>query len=133
MLLVVDANELFSAMIARGKALDLFFHNDIELISPSFIIEEFEKYYEEIADKSGFSVEETISFFLLLLPQIKFVNGEEYFSFLPRATEISPDPKDVHYFAIALKFNCPIWSEERKLKEQKHVEVITTKELLGRI
>lgn len=129
MLLVVDANELFSAMIARGRMLDLLFHSEIELVSPSFIVKEFEKYYKEIAEKSGFSEGETLSFFALLLPQIKFINEKEYASFLSEATKISPDPNDTHYFALALKLNCPIWSEEKKLKEQQKVKILTTKEL----
>ena len=132
MLLVVDANELFSAMIARGKTLDLFFHPEIELISPSFIVTEFEKYYKEIAEKSGFSEEETLSFFVLLLPQITFVHEKGYTSFLSEARKVSPDPNDIHYFALALKLNCFLWSEERKLGEQKKVAVLSTKELLKR-
>lgn len=130
MLLVIDANELFSAMIARGKTLDLIFHSEIELVSPSFIVQEFEKYYKEIAEKSEFSEEETLSFFVLLLPQITFINEKEYAPFLSEAAKISPDPNDTHYFALALKLNCSLWSEERKFKEQQKVKILTTKELL---
>ncbi|MBI2631659.1 hypothetical protein HYW75_01515 [Candidatus Pacearchaeota archaeon] len=38
MLLVVDANELFSAMIARKKTLELFYNSKLELVAPGFIV-----------------------------------------------------------------------------------------------
>jgi len=44
MLPVVDANELFAAVIARGKALNLFFDGRLELVSPRFILDEFREH-----------------------------------------------------------------------------------------
>ena len=43
---------------------------------------------------------------------------------------ISPDADDTAYIALALHLNCPIWSNDKKLKKQDKVKVITTKELL---
>ncbi|MEK6968674.1 MAG: PIN domain-containing protein [Nanoarchaeota archaeon] len=45
------------------------------------------------------------------------------------AKKISPDPDDVAYFALALYLGCPIWSNDKRLKEQNKVRIITTKEL----
>jgi len=35
------------------------------------------------------------------------------------------------YFALALKFNCPVWSEEKLLKKQLFVKVLNTFELFN--
>jgi len=41
----------------------------------------------------------------------------------------TPDPDDMAYFALALKLNCAIWSNDKKLKEQDKVKVYNTHEL----
>jgi predicted nucleic acid-binding protein len=42
-----------------------------------------------------------------------------------------PHLKDVEYFALALKLDCPIWSNEKAFKKQSRVKVISTKELIS--
>ena len=64
------------------------------------------------------------------IPQIKLFPIEEFLLFLPRAKEICPDRDDVAYFALALKLRCPLWSNDKKLKEQSTVAVLSTKEFL---
>jgi len=131
MLLVVDANELFAAVIARGVALDLFFDGRLELVSPRFILDEFREHRPEIVKKSGLSEGDVSSFLLLLSPKIRFFETEEFKEFLPEAKRISPDPNDVEYFGLALKLNCPIWSEDGELKRrQSTVKVFSTAELI---
>lgn len=51
-------------------------------------------------------------------------------SHLEEASKISPDSDDVVYFALALKFDCSIWSNDKRLKEQPAVKILTTEELL---
>lgn len=61
----------------------------------------------------------------------EFVPLEELKEFRDRAESVCPDPKDIPYFALALKLGCPIWSNERKLKEgQSVVNVFSTEDLL---
>jgi len=46
------------------------------------------------------------------------------------AEQISPDPDNVQYLAVAFSLCCAIWSNDRDLKEeQDRVVVITTEEL----
>ena len=130
MIVVVDANELFAALISRRRTLDLFFISSLEFVSPNFIIEEFEKHKKEIVNKSKLTSEEVDYFRMLISSKIKFYDVEEYSDFLPVAKKISPDPNDEDYFALALKLNAPIWSQDKKLKEQKEVKVYNTKEIL---
>lgn len=44
--------------------------------------------------------------------------------------QISPDPDDVEYLAVALSLDCAIGSKDRDLKEKQfRVVVVTTEEL----
>lgn len=130
MLLVVDANALFAASIKGGPTGELFFSEKLELVTPEFIFEEFAKHKPELIEKSHRSSEEFEIFFSVLLECVKSVPLEELKEFREKAESVCPDPKDVPYFALALKFGCAIWSNEKKLKEQSEVKVFSTEELL---
>jgi len=68
----------------------------------------------------------------LLTVTITFVDSVEYSGFLARAIELSPDPDDVDFFGLALKLECPIWSEDRRMGHgQCQVKVFSTRELVG--
>jgi len=43
---------------------------------------------------------------------------------------VSPDINDVLYLALALKLNCPVWSNDRKLKNQNAVRIYSTQEII---
>ncbi len=131
MLLVVDANELFSALISRGKTLELFFSKGITLASPDFIFSEFKEHIFEISKKAGLDKEKLNSFLMIITQRIQFFSVEEFSSFLLEAKNICPDKDDIEYFALALKLRCPIWSEDKKLRNQNKVEIISTRELVG--
>ncbi|MBS3175821.1 hypothetical protein J4457_01145 [Candidatus Woesearchaeota archaeon] len=50
-------------------------------------------------------------------------------SYFDDAENLTPDPDDMAYFAIALRLNCAIWSNDKKLKEQNKIKVYHTHEL----
>ena len=62
MLLVVDANVVFSVLIKGGKTLDIFVLNRankrFEFVAPEFLMVEVEKHARETIKKSGLSIEE---------------------------------------------------------------------------
>jgi predicted nucleic acid-binding protein len=60
---------------------------------------------------------------------------DDFKKFWSTAEEISPDPDDVVYFAVALAHRCPIWTNDRALKNQRKVKILSTRdlaELLGK-
>ena len=130
MLIVSDANELFGALISRSKTLDLFLDKSLEIVCPEFILYEFNKHKHSISEKSGLTEKDLFLFLFLISPRIKFFKTEEFKDFLKEAKSISPDPNDVEYLALALKLNCPLWSEDKSLKGQNKVKVLTTSELI---
>jgi len=111
MLLVVDANVVFSVLIKGGKTLDIFILNRankrFEFIAPEFLMVEVEKHTIEILQKTGLSSEELENVLEFLEKEIEFVSFIDFAEYYEEAEKISPDPNDVQYFALALKLINP--------------------------
>lgn len=120
-----------SALIStNGKTCDLIFNDRIKLFAPDFLLDEFEKHEDEILFKSELSESEFKLFLSLMSSRIEFFSYSEFKRFISLSKKISPDPNDTEYFALALRLNCGIWSNDKKLKEQNQVEVHSTSELM---
>ncbi len=65
--------------------------------------------------------------------QLKTFSLSEIKEFIEEGSIVSPDPDDSEHFALALKLNCPIWSEDKLLKQQDKIEILNTKELLEKL
>jgi len=129
--LVVDANEIFAALIKESKAYELIFDERLHLFSTEFFFTEFEEHSKEIREKTGKTEEELNNLLDVLIKRIALVPMEELLPYLDEAEKISPDPDDVAYIALALKLKCAIWSQDRKLKEnQSKVQVYSTEDLV---
>jgi predicted nucleic acid-binding protein len=130
MKLVIDTNEIFSFFNAKSKSREIALRPDIELFSPSFAITEIEKHKEDILERFGLSGTQYSIITRLLKTIIKFIGEEEYSEVIGKAKKVSPDPNDADFFALAMKKNCPIWSEDKLLKGQESVEIYTTSDFL---
>lgn len=129
--LVVDANVLFAALIKKSVTHNILFRGQFHLFTPEFILEEFEKYKEEILEKTERTTEDFFRLLDIFKRRIIFIPLEELVPYAKKAEIISPDPKDISYIALALKLHCAIWSNDKKLKEkQKVIPVYHTHELL---
>ena len=127
MLLVIDANVIFAALIAKGGTFKVFAANRILgkfcFVAPEYI-------FDEILEKTRLSQEELETVLNFLEDQIEVVPFEEFEDKYSEAVKISPDIDDVPYFALALKFSCAIWSNDKRLKNQNVVKVYTTDEII---
>ena len=129
--LVVDANEIFAALIKESKTYKLIFDERLHLFSTEFFFTEFKEHSEEIREKTGKTEEELNNLLDVLIKRIALVPMEELLPYADEAEKISPDPDDVAYIALALKLKCAIWSQDRKLKEkQNKVQVYSTEDLI---
>ena len=128
--LIVDANILFAALIKEGATKELLFNENIHLFAPEFLIEEFSEHKKEILEKTHRSEGEFYEIFKVLQQIINIIPKEYFEDCLEKASEISPDKDDVEYFALALKLNCPIWTNETRLGKQDTVKTYRTKELI---
>ena len=131
MKLVVDANILFAAFIKDSYTRRLLLFSIEELFTPEFIYDEIKKHIVELKKKTGLSENQIDELFSLLIENanIKIVKQSALEETLEDAGKISPDPDDIHYFALAFKLSCSIWSNDKKLKEQNKVRIFTTEEL----
>ena|SRR3989338_5786961 len=117
-------------LIHPGKPIDLLLVQELELVAPALLFEEIDRNKPEIIRKSALREEEVEKFISILKKRIKIIPEEDFLEFREKATQICPDEKDIAYFALALYLKCPLWSNEKKLKEQECVEVYSTHELI---
>lgn len=128
--IVIDANVLFAALIKEGASRRLLISDILTLYAPEFLLEEVEKHEELILQKTGKSKDDLQRVLAVLRRRITFVRLSELVSFLDKAKQISPDEKDVAYFALALRLSLPIWSNDAALKlKQDAVKVYSTGEI----
>ena len=120
-----------AGLMKESTTARLLFNPTLRLYSPDFVMEEFMKYSDTIQKKMKRTRGEFITIMHQLYEIIIVVPEEEYEKYIEDAGKISPDDKDVMYFALALKLRCIIWSNDAKLKEQDKIIIYNTTEILG--
>ena len=126
---VVDANVIFAVLIKDSFSYHLLFSGRFHLFTPEYIFIEFEKHKEEILKKTERTTEDFFRLLEILKRRITLVPLEEIREYVNEAEKITPYPNDTVYFALALKLNCAIWSNDKKLKEQDKIKVYHTHEI----
>ena len=130
MKIILDSNILFSALIKNSKTRELIFEKNLDLFAPKKLIREINKYEKEISKKSGLSIQNLRIFNQIILKKIIFIEEKEYENLFKKANELCPDKNDVEFFALALKYKIPIWTNDKILKKQNEVKVLNTNEVL---
>ena len=127
MRLVVDANIIFSALIA-GRLSSLLLSRELELIAPHLLLEEIRNNKEEVKVKSHLTDADFELLLMLLEKRIRFVPFEEFIEKFDDAEKLLREhKKDVPYIALALQYNCPVWTYEKRFAGK--ITMITTKEV----
>ena len=130
--LVVETNILYSFFWKNSPTHGILKSavSEFELVSPKFALEEFNKHKEEILFNSRIGSSEFSELIKLLSTFVEFIETPEYMEFIDEAKSLFPEHlKDVDFFALALKLNCPLWSNEKLHKEQSKVKIYNTDEL----
>ena len=133
MKLVVDANILFSFF--RNNPVRFIIINsqslNLQLFSPSHGIDELRGNIPDLIKYSKLSNHEILSLIEKIKEFISVCSSSEYKEFESEAQKLSPHKsnKDVPYFALALKLNCSIWSNEPAFKKQSSIKIFNTEEL----
>jgi len=131
MKLIVDANILISAIICTsGKTRNLLFSEKLHLYAPDLLIEEIREHKAEIMRKSRLRRTEFDAFVELAVQNIFFVDFESFEFYISQAKEVCPDEDDTEYLALALAVDCPLWTNDKRLRNQKIVKILSTKEIL---
>lgn len=132
MRLVVDTNIVVAAIIRPGNTQKLLFSGFFDCHAPEHLMGEIENNRRDILRKSGFEEGFLDSVIRLVYGKITFVPLSEFVVFKLAALELCPKghEKDWPFFALALKLECGLWSQDAALKNQKTVEVFTTGDII---
>ncbi len=133
MLVVVDVNVVLSALIKEGNCFEIFEANKIsdrfEFIAPEFLLYELNNKKERLLSETNLSKEKLSEVLSFIKKQIAFIPSSDFIDKLPEASDINF--KDSPYLALAIKFNCPILSGDKRLKEQTKVKILSPREALN--
>jgi|SRR3989344_1537880 len=123
MRLVIDANIAFSLLKKDSFTRRLAKEHSLDLYSHKFILDELEEHSEELCNLLKVSEDkfERIKEILLGLVNLKVKVSPQQ---LNRATSLISDPEDKPYLALALKLNCPIWSNDSHFKEPSVINLV---------
>ncbi len=131
MQLVIDTNILVSFF--RPNPVQLIITNSasfgIKLFAPEYAIDELKKNQSDIlkyAKINSNQFEEKLS---ELSHFINIVSGDSFSKFKEEAKQLVHE-KDLPIFALALKLNCAIWSNEPSFKKQDKIPVFSTREMI---
>lgn len=130
MLLVVDVNVLFSFFKKYSGTRKLLTNPKLKLYTSEYASEELQEHLGELISKAKIDINIFELYKTVLSWFVEFIPVSEYKLFKDEASTISPDQDDTQYFALALKLDCPIWSNDKRLKQQSKVKIFNTKELI---
>ena len=132
MKLVVDTNILVSFF--RPNPVSMITSNinlfNLNLFSPEYVIEELNKNKKDILKYSKLSSEQFNKKLTELRQIIKIIRKFEYKRFKAQAQKLAPHDKDIPIFALALKLDCPIWSNELEFKNQNKINILSTRDMM---
>jgi len=132
MKLVLDANILISKLLKNGITRAIMLSDKFDLYTSNFIFLEFLNHIKELSKKAKMSKEELkdLAETLIVESDLKTISKNQVKGFIDTANKISPDIDDALYFAVALRMDCAIWSNDKELKNQKIVKVYSTKDII---
>ena len=130
MKIVVDTNILFSFFWKESITRKLIINLQNSLIAPEKARKELKKYSNEIIKKVKINNKEFDELFVELERYIEFAERKEYADMIEKIKSINLDNDDYDFLALAYKNKYAVWSNDRILKNQQLVKIITTKELL---
>lgn len=131
MKIVLDSNILFSAIIKDSKTRRIILEYEGLFLFPQYIFEEMEEHLDELLRKSKLSKQDFNTLLSIFLRKVAIVPNEVLLPYRQRALDIvkNIDKDDVLFIACALAYSdSVIWSNDKKLKNQKVVRVLNTDE-----
>ena len=131
---VVDSNVLFTFFWENSVFRNLPVKLDLMLYSPEYALEEINKYASEIIRKTGISEEEFNKLKEELAFRVMFISLTEYQLFIKKAKSLIQNSEilsDIDFIALAIKLNCPIWSNDKLLKSLSKIDVLNTGDIIS--
>jgi len=132
MQLVADTNIIVASLLRKGQTRNLLFSKRLQVFSPDSVQLEILRHKEEFKQKGSMTEQQFLDALELELENIGIVPIEEYCSLKQKALLLCPKghADDWPFIALALKIECPLWSNDAALKKQTTIRVYSTAELL---
>ena len=139
MKLVVDTNILITFFWKESFFRSIIDDQQLDLYTPPYALTELEKFAAEIQKKTGLSEGAFKESKKMLCQKIQFIPLEEYTSYLLPAQQTGKGLTkeqyidfldDLDFVACAFALSCPLWSNDKLIKEKTTITVFTTYELI---
>src|SRR3989344_9298650 len=132
MFIVVDVNVIISSLLTSGNSFNVFALNSLTnkftFIAPEFLIIELEKHKREIKERTKMPLKEFEENLDFIFGQISLIPDSEFNDKIEEANKILQEhKKDSPYLAMALKFNCPIFSGIRSSRKDARKKLLRQK------
>ena len=121
MIVVVDSNIIFSALLSKNSfLLETLLKEEHHFIAPNFLFTEIFKHKEKILKHSKLSETELLELLNDILSTIQFIHYDFISTeSLKKAISLCQDVdmKDMIFVALSIELNAVLWTGDRKLKE----------------
>jgi predicted nucleic acid-binding protein len=129
MKLVVDANIFISALIG-GKAAELLFNPNFDLLTTERTTWEVKKYLPQLAEYTENTTAHLLYLFELI--PVRACQSEEYETSLSTAQLLigDRDPFDVDILALSLETRAPLWSNDSDFEKIDEITLFKTEDIM---
>jgi len=134
--LVVDANILLAGFMKAAVTRELLLDSRLKLHAPEHLIYETRKHLlgsSSLRKRLALSPAQIEEVWFLLTESIASHAKTDYQKNYTAALKIAPHPEDAPYLALALALGISLWSNDKGMKEQARVPVLTTHEVLHKL
>ena len=139
MLLVGDTNVFFTYFWENSSTKELLTIH--KLIVPKLSLIEINKYESSILSKTGISgsmfseLKQELAKLVDFIPKKEYINSLKEMESYIKSLDLSEHDEqemfdDIDFLSLALKLNCPLWSNDKLLKKQSKVDVLNTREVI---
>ena len=129
MKLVVDANIFISALIG-GKAAELLFNPNFDLLTTERTTWEVKKYLPQLAEYTE-DISDHLLYLFELIP-VRACQSKEYETSLSTAQLLigDRDPFDVDILALTLETGVPLWSNDSDFEKIDEITLFKTEDVM---
>lgn len=137
MKIVIDTNVLFTWFWNKSILQNILQKKILTCYAPQLALNELQKYRQEIQEKANISQKEFTEKLELLKKEIEFVSSKNYSENYKTLDKQLQQNKmyegfknDIDFLALATYLSCPLWSNDKLLKEQNIATTCNTKEII---
>jgi len=116
--IIIDTNKIISATLTSGKIRKIVVFAPFKFIAPKYLVKEVAKHRHKLCERFEIPLEHFDYIFdKLISPRIELIDESFYGDRMTEAFELAKcfDEKDAPFIALALKFDAPIWTNDKKM------------------